>query len=370
MSYSMGVEGDFRHDPLGWIDRFVATGAPCAWIPGRSLCIADPEVGRGVLWNSAGLFQEHSDFFGRRFGLTPRAAQVEMGRGVRALLETRIASLDLPSIASAVPATTHWPAAGADLLFDMMRPALFAPDRSPRLQALVGRLVESRMHGLARPARFDLRRLRLRHAFYAAVRTERMRDASAPDAAPRDILAVLFATLGPETSHRQIAQAYASFLFAIVGSTGFTLGWSILLASTHGALAEDPRRVVTEALRLFPVAWFLGRRPSRAQVLLGQVVEPSDRVVVSPYAIHRNPAHWTEPRRFLPSRWKANPDRSAWMPFGAGPHACMAAALSSDLVADIFAELRLRAPVVQALGARRPPGAALSPPPFTLGFQI
>lgn len=50
-------------------------------------------------------------------------------------------------------------------------------------------------------------------------------------------------------------------------------------------------------------------------------------VAISPYTLHRNPAHFPEHERFDPDRWtpenEVNIPRYAYLPFGAGPHVCI-----------------------------------------------
>jgi pentalenene oxygenase len=100
--------------------------------------------------------------------------------------------------------------------------------------------------------------------------------------------------------------------------------------------------------------------------LLGHEVDPGWTVIVSPYAVHRNPACWPEPENFLPERWAQPLDRSAWLPFGAGPHSCVAIGLTFQLLQRLlgaFFERRWRieggdgAPLI---------GPALAPPLYRL----
>lgn len=49
-------------------------------------------------------------------------------------------------------------------------------------------------------------------------------------------------------------------------------------------------------------------------------------VAISPYTLHRNPAHFPDPERCDPDRWTPEHEakllRYAYLPFGAGPHSC------------------------------------------------
>ena len=50
-------------------------------------------------------------------------------------------------------------------------------------------------------------------------------------------------------------------------------------------------------------------------------------VLVSPWVVHRHPAHWPDPMRFDPTRFtpsmEKTRDRYAWFPFGGGPRTCI-----------------------------------------------
>jgi cytochrome P450 len=50
-------------------------------------------------------------------------------------------------------------------------------------------------------------------------------------------------------------------------------------------------------------------------------------VLVSPYLIHRHPAHWPHPERFEPDRFLPDAasarNRFVYLPFGLGPRACI-----------------------------------------------
>jgi cytochrome P450 len=49
-------------------------------------------------------------------------------------------------------------------------------------------------------------------------------------------------------------------------------------------------------------------------------------VLVGTYNLHRHPAFWSNPEQFLPERWldsERPAARYAYLPFGAGPRACV-----------------------------------------------
>ncbi len=86
------------------------------------------------------------------------------------------------------------------------------------------------------------------------------------------------------------------------------------------------RQVVDEVLRLYPL-WMLMRR-TLEEVDLGDVRLPEGaEVIVSPHALHHDPASFPDPARFDPGRWApertAELPKGAFIPFGAGNRQCI-----------------------------------------------
>ena len=84
------------------------------------------------------------------------------------------------------------------------------------------------------------------------------------------------------------------------------------------------KAVVDEGFRLIPPSWLISRR-ALTDDKIGDLVIPGDAiVVVSPFAMHRNPRYWTDPERFWPGRFSAEkPQKYQYIPFGAGPRLCI-----------------------------------------------
>ncbi len=84
--------------------------------------------------------------------------------------------------------------------------------------------------------------------------------------------------------------------------------------------------VVAESLRLYPPAWGIGRR-ALEDYTLGEYVIPARSVVLmSPYAVHRDPRWFPEPLAFRPERWLAEDatrPKFAYFPFGGGTRVCI-----------------------------------------------
>jgi cytochrome P450 len=85
--------------------------------------------------------------------------------------------------------------------------------------------------------------------------------------------------------------------------------------------------VVTEAMRLYPPAYIVGRRALESHRLDDYEIPAGSLVVMSPYLTHRQPAYFPDPERFLPDRWtpafKAALPPFAYFPFGGGARRCI-----------------------------------------------
>ena len=97
-------------------------------------------------------------------------------------------------------------------------------------------------------------------------------------------------------------------------------------------VADLPRltvveQIVTEAMRLYPPAWMIGRRAISEQPLGDYVLPARALVLLSPYITQRDPRHFPEPERFLPDRWtpefKTALPPFAYFPFGGGSRRCI-----------------------------------------------
>ncbi len=82
--------------------------------------------------------------------------------------------------------------------------------------------------------------------------------------------------------------------------------------------------VVKESMRVLPPVPFLVRKVVWPTTLGGFSLKPRDRVVCSAYITHHSPELYPQPRRFFPDRWiGVKPDPYEYLPFGAGPRACI-----------------------------------------------
>ncbi|MFN3680851.1 MAG: cytochrome P450 [Nitrospira sp.] len=86
------------------------------------------------------------------------------------------------------------------------------------------------------------------------------------------------------------------------------------------------RALFDESLRLFPPAPAIQRKAATDTRVGGLSLPAGSVVLIGTYNLHRHPEFWSEPDRLLPERWLKR-DRSlsrcAYIPFGAGPRACV-----------------------------------------------
>jgi len=132
-------------------------------------------------------------------------------------------------------------------------------------------------------------------------------------------------------------------------TTASTLAWTLYLLGRHpfalqrvqseaDALGDRPvsaadlpglrytRAVVSEATRLYPPAWIIGRSVTTDLTLDGWQLPAGSIAAVSPLLLHHDPRWYPDPEQFDPERWLGDHSpvpRHAFLPFGTGPRACI-----------------------------------------------
>ena len=90
----------------------------------------------------------------------------------------------------------------------------------------------------------------------------------------------------------------------------------------HLEQLDVTERVLKEAMRLYPPAPVMARRPLRDIELGGHHIPADSQVVIPLFCVHRHRALWDDPDRFDPDRFTAarvaTLPRTQYMPFGAG----------------------------------------------------
>ncbi len=272
------------------------------------------------------------------------------------------------------------------LTLDVTARALFGSEATPHAREMsaslaramsaisrLGPLVEvlpPRIAGLRTwlplPVNANLRRARrdLRRSVHDLVDTRRA-GGSAPAGDVLDLVLAARDEHGDAFDDEALADELATLLLAGHETTASALTWTWYLLARHPAAAarlrdelgsvlgdRDPEpgdlpalrftgAVISEVLRLYPPASAFGRRALEPCELGGYVVPRGAGVVISPYALHRNPRYFADPERFVPERWfDAPPPEFAYVPFGGGARRCIGdafARMESQLALATFA---------------------------------
>ncbi|HXU35419.1 MAG TPA: cytochrome P450 [Blastocatellia bacterium] len=86
-------------------------------------------------------------------------------------------------------------------------------------------------------------------------------------------------------------------------------------------------RVFTEAMRLYPPVWLMGRRSVSASKIGGYYVPAKSIVLLSQFVTHHDERYYVEPEKFDPDRWlpeaRASRPKYSYFPFGGGPRLCI-----------------------------------------------
>jgi cytochrome P450 len=87
------------------------------------------------------------------------------------------------------------------------------------------------------------------------------------------------------------------------------------------------RQVFSEAMRLYPPAWVVGRQALADYPLRDYIIPAGANLLMSQWVVHHDPRFYPEPQRFEPDRWmpaaQAQRPKFAYFPFGGGPRLCI-----------------------------------------------
>jgi cytochrome P450 len=85
--------------------------------------------------------------------------------------------------------------------------------------------------------------------------------------------------------------------------------------------------VFSEALRLYPPAWAIGRRAKQDYQIGDYTIPARSILLMSPWVSHRDPRWFPEPEKFDPNRWRSEQmeklPKFAYFPFGGGARVCI-----------------------------------------------
>ncbi len=86
------------------------------------------------------------------------------------------------------------------------------------------------------------------------------------------------------------------------------------------------KAVLEESMRLYPPFWRISRKNAEDATVGGYRIPANTTVIAAIFSIQRNPTYWERPEEFLPERFLEkgrSENRFAYIPFGAGPRACV-----------------------------------------------
>jgi len=189
---------------------------------------------------------------------------------------------------------------------------------------------------------------------------------------------------GTPMTDREIRDACIAVFFAGHETTACLLSWTSFMLASRPELQDRVRRelgqasppesllartpftqaVLSEVLRLFPPAYAFGRRALRPTRVGAYDVEPGTTVLMSPWAMHRDPRHFDGPEVFRPERWldglASRLPRFAYFPFSSASRRCVG---SSFALMEATIALAVLLPRYELSG---PPAAPEPAPSITL----
>ncbi len=156
---------------------------------------------------------------------------------------------------------------------------------------------------------------------------------------------------GSRMSDQQLRGEVMTLFLAGHETTAIALSWTWYLLSQHpqveaGLLAElqavlgerSPgvadlpqlryaEMVVTEAMRLYPPAWAIGREAIQDYEIGGYWAPAGTTLLMSQWVMHRDARYFDDPEEFRPERWAdglaARLPKYAYFPFGGGQRYCI-----------------------------------------------
>jgi cytochrome P450 len=178
----------------------------------------------------------------------------------------------------------------------------------------------------------------------------------AEDLAEReDILSMLVAARhedGSPMSDAEIRDELLTLLVAGHETTATALSWAMERLTRHPEKLERLRAevlageeeymtaTIQETLRMRPVIVLVIRKLTEPVEIGGYELPAGASVTPCIHLVHRNPAIYPEPDRFLPERFLETPPGTyTWIPFGGGVRRCLGAAFAQFEMAVVLKEL-------------------------------
>jgi cytochrome P450 len=179
---------------------------------------------------------------------------------------------------------------------------------------------------------------------------------AAEDLAERDdVLSMLVAARhedGSPMSDTEIRDELLTLLVAGHETTATALSWAMERLVRHPEKLERLRAevlageeayltaTIQETLRLRPVIVLVIRKLTEPVEIGGYEIPAGAALTPCIHLVHRNPAIYPEPDRFLPERFLDNPPGTyTWIPFGGGIRRCLGASFAQFEMAVVLKEL-------------------------------
>jgi cytochrome P450 len=156
---------------------------------------------------------------------------------------------------------------------------------------------------------------------------------------------------GSRMTDKQLRDEAMTLFLAGHETTALALSWSWYLIASHSQVearlveelravvgarfptAEDlpqlryHEHVVTEAMRLYPPAYTIGREAIEGCTIGGYRIPEGTTLLLSQWLVHRDARYFEQPEAFRPERWEnglaQRLPKYAYFPFGGGPRLCI-----------------------------------------------
>lgn len=121
------------------------------------------------------------------------------------------------------------------------------------------------------------------------------------------------------TQHPEKQQKLHDEIESVIGDTPVT--------PEHYQKLPFTQNVVSEALRMYPPAYVIGRRADEDLNVGEYHFKKGDMIMMSQYGVHRREEYFKNPEQFIPERFENNFIKTiptfAYFPFGGGPRVCI-----------------------------------------------
>lgn len=357
--------GDVVRVDLGPMTTFFVTAPPLV----HQVLVTD-----GPRFRKGAMFDKFRPYVGNGLVLSDGEFHRRQRRMVQpAFHRDRIAGYAEVMVRAATALTSSWTPGEVRVVEDDMQglavtvvgEALFSTELGPRVvdevrrsvfvvikQGMVRALSPSFVEKLPLPGNreFDRAVARMRALVMEIIDARRAEGATARDHG--DLLSTLLAAqdeAGDGMTDEQVYDEVLTLLTAGIETTALGLAWAFHEVARHPEVeerlveefdevlggrpvtfADVPRlkyaaAVVNEVLRMYPL-WILMRRAVAPVDLDGVELPVGAEVIVSPHALHHDPASFPDPHRFDPGRWlspEVEVPRGAYIPFAAGARQCV-----------------------------------------------